>query len=110
MTPMKIKGIPFWEQHLERFVLALAAIALLAFTAMQFVGQPNAATIGGQQVAPSDVDRLLSDRASALADKLRSDAPAPEGSQYQPVLPQFDQRLKESVCPQEKLLVWQPRV
>lgn len=108
---MKIKGISFWEQHLERFVLAAAALTLVVFAAMQFIGQPNAAVIAGQRVAPGDVDRLLAQRATEIADKLRADA-APPGSEdaAEPVLEQFTQRLAASVCPEPSLHAWQPAV
>ena len=67
---MKTKGISIWEQHIQWIVLGLAVVAFVAFTTKQFVGEPNAVSMGGRQVAPGEVDRLLEEDAERLAARL----------------------------------------
>ncbi len=55
----KVKGIPFWEQYLEYIVLGAAVLVFVALTALQFVGNPNAATVGGQVIAPGEIDAFI---------------------------------------------------
>ncbi len=69
---MKTKGLTVWEKHAEKIVLARVYVAAGALTAMQFIGEPNA--VG--DIAPSEIDGLLQDRAEALLAKLRDEAPA----------------------------------
>jgi len=73
---MKTKGITIWERHAEKIVLALAFVAAGSLTAMQFIGEPNAVPTTAGEVAPSEIDELLQERAEQLLAKLRDDAPA----------------------------------
>ena len=73
---MKTKGITIWEKHAEKFVLALAFVAAGAFTALQFIGEPNAVSTSVGEVGPGEIDGLLQTRAEELLAKLRDDAPA----------------------------------
>src|SRR5438046_2932891 len=74
---MKTKGIAFWEQHLEHMVVALAALVLIGFVALQFVGNPNSVPLpqGKQRemVGPATVDPLLADKANDLLRKMSPD-------------------------------------
>lgn len=76
---MKTKGITVWERHAEKFVLALAVVAAVCFTALQFIGEPNAvassATASGE-VAPHEIDDLLQDKAEQILASLSDSAPA----------------------------------
>ncbi|HMN97686.1 MAG TPA: hypothetical protein PKC43_14555 [Phycisphaerales bacterium] len=73
---MKIKGISFVEQHIEKIVLGVAALGLVGVAVWQFALRSNTVTMGGREVPPGAVDRELVERATALADRLRDDAPA----------------------------------
>ena len=73
---MKTKGITIWEKHAEKIVLAVAFVAAGAITAMQFIGEPNAVSTTAGEVAPSEIDALLQERAETLLAKLRDNAPA----------------------------------
>ncbi len=73
---MKTKGITIWEKHAEKIVLAFSIVAAGALTAMQFIGEPNAVSTTAGDVAPSEIDGLLQERAEDLLAKLRDDAPA----------------------------------
>jgi predicted acyltransferase len=71
---MKTKGITVWERHAEKFVMAVAALLFIGFAAMQFIGEPNAVSTSEGNIAPSDIDELLEDRARELRAKLSDDA------------------------------------
>lgn len=71
---MKIKGISFIEQHVEKVVLGIAVAALVGVGVWQFGLRSNRVTMGGRDVEPGEVDRRLVERASELADRLRDDA------------------------------------
>ena len=112
---MKTKGITIWEKHAEKIVLVLAFVGAGALTAMQFIGEPNAVSTTAGDVAPSEIDKLLQERAEELLAKLRDDAPAGVELPYPklgfddllaqrnlslspgPVLPQFQIALAPSI-------------
>ncbi len=98
----KIKGITIWEQYVEHFVLGVAILAALAFTAMQFIGQPNAIERPMQgQVTPGQVDALLVKEAERINTVLSG--PAPEIADPEPLLPEFERSLLASVNPQQRI-------
>ncbi len=104
---MKTKGITIFEQHVEHAVLGLAVLVFLGLTAMQFVGEPNAVTVGRDTVGPGQVDRMLKERADALALRLTPDAPPPVNiADPQPVLAKFDKERGASISPQVALAPW----
>ncbi len=72
---MKTKGITIWEKHAEKIVVAIAAAAAIAFTALQFIGEPNAVTSGSERIAPSRIDEVLESKARAILAKLGDEAP-----------------------------------
>ena len=74
---MKTKGIPFWEQHLERIVLAIAVLIFAGFVAMQFIGDPGAVEKGGETFSAGNVDRRLEETAEPLDTRLSRTAPSP---------------------------------
>jgi len=101
---MKTKGIPFWEQHLEHFVLGAAALVFLGFTAMQFVGNPNAVQLGANTYTPKNVDERLRTKAEEISAKLSN--PGSGASQIpDPVqlMPQFEKQLAASIAPSPTL-------
>ncbi len=101
---MKTKGITIWERYAERFVLGAAAAVALGFTAMQFVGRPNAVSTPTGLVAPHEVDRLLQQRAEQLLSKLGDDAPP--GLELKDPKPAFDDlraQRERSLSPRDTL-------
>ena len=73
---MKTKGITIWELHAERIVLGIAAVLLVVFTALQFIGEPNAVkTPTGEMVAPDRIDALLQAEAERLLERLDEASP-----------------------------------
>ncbi|MEM1185960.1 MAG: hypothetical protein AAGI53_13295 [Planctomycetota bacterium] len=78
---MKLKGINPIEQYVEKAVLAVVAIALLAAVAVQFLFTPNQVDVqGGRSVAP---DRVLAEL-GVQADRLIGQVEDAE-----PELPEF---------------------
>src|SRR5262245_11421368 len=107
---MKTKGITIFEQHVEHAVLGLAVLVFLGLTAMQFVGDPNAVTVGRDTVGPGQVDRMLKDRADALGLKLTPDAKGPEFPDPVPVLAQFTKQKAGSISPRDMMAVNAPSI
>jgi len=95
---MKTKGISFWEQHLEHFVVAAAVLVLIGFTAVQFIGNPNSVDVPGKgKVGPGQIDHLLRDTATTISDKMKG--PALEVPPPAPVLKDFQTRLTSGISP-----------
>src|ERR1043165_3802105 len=106
---MKTKGIPFWEQHLEHFVVAIAVLVLLGFAAMQFTGDPNSVDIPGSgKVGPGQIDPLLETKAKSILDKIGG--PALEVPKPAPALETFNSKKLASISPQPTLPVPSPRL
>jgi hypothetical protein len=104
---MKTKGITIWERHAEKFVMAVAVLLFVGFAAMQFIGEPNAVSTPEGNIAPSDIDDLLEDRARALRAKLSDDAdPGVELPDPVPALDQLVSELDRSLSPAPSLKQW----
>ncbi len=103
---MKTKGITIWEMHAERIVLGLAAVLLVLFTALQFIGEPNAVPKpqGTGVIAPDEIDSLLQAEAERLLGRLDEASP-PQVDLPDPV-PALDYllaRLDRPIYPQPAL-------
>lgn len=98
---MKTKGITIWEQHAEKFVLGLSGLLFVGFTALQFVGQPNAVMVGTVEMTPSNVDGYLQEAAEKLQSKMESSA-APSLPIPKPVTAyeNLQVSLASSICPE----------
>ncbi len=107
---MKTKGISFWEQNIERFVIGLALIVCVAIVAMQFIGEPNAVQIGSTMVSPGAVDQQLIDRAKEVERELDSTSSHSFGDAAKPVFGRFDERLNAPVVPAPSMVVTAPRL
>lgn len=97
---MKLKGINPIEQHVEKFVLVIFALALLGFLVMQFLGEPNAVEVSGRTVPPENARELVRDKALQVKGQLESVDPAPalEGELTNYVEP-FARRLETQDVP-----------
>lgn len=107
---MKIKGITFWEQHVEHFVLALAVLIFVVLTALQFVGDPNAVQVGGKSIGPGEVDQLLQDHARKIQSQISPDAGAPDIPAPTPALAKFQAARAASISPGATLVVGAPGI
>ncbi|MCC5823695.1 MAG: hypothetical protein LAT64_10820 [Phycisphaerales bacterium] len=73
---MKVKGINPIEQHIEKIVLGLVLLALLAVLALQFLTQPNQVQAGTRAVPPQDVFVVLQRQAESIDSQIKDTAPA----------------------------------
>jgi len=67
---MKLKGVNPIEQHIEKFVLAIVLVVLLAVLSMQFVLRPNDVDVGNRKVSPDQVYSVLETQATQLQSQL----------------------------------------
>ena len=71
------KGIPFWEQHIEKMVFGLAALVLLGVLAVVALDlDAVTADIDNRVLGPSEVDEVMVAKARDLSRKLQPDADA----------------------------------
>jgi len=73
---MKLKGINPIEQHIEKIVLVVMAVVLLAVLATQFLLQPNHVDVGGRKIPPQDIFKTLENQANSLDAQLKDQSPA----------------------------------
>ena len=97
------KGMPLWEQHIEKIVLALTVVVLLAVFAMLVLGTNSiTAEIDGRQYGPTEVDEVLVEKAQELSRKLGPNAEV-DVSAFEAIksggLSDFQERLGSSVGP-----------
>jgi len=71
------KGIPFWEQHIEKMVFGLAALVLLGVLAIVVLDlDAVTADIDNRVLGPAEVDEVMVAKARELSQKLQLDATA----------------------------------
>jgi hypothetical protein len=81
---MKLKGVNPIEQHIEKIVLAVVLILLLAVLSMQFVLRPNDIEVSStRSVSPDQVYTVLESQANQLESQLSDQNP--ELPELQPV-------------------------
>ncbi len=93
---MKLKGISIFEQHVDKIVIGVAALAFVVIVGLQVLGG-NSVKLESRDVAVGDVDRILSEKADALGSKLGDSAPlpVPQFADNLPLLSQkFESRLQ----------------
>lgn len=77
---MKPKGINIFEQHVEKLVIGVAAIIVVGIAAKAFFTEPNAVTLDGRSLAPTEVDEVLANKAKSLKAKVDSPTSLEVGS------------------------------
>lgn len=110
---MKLKGINPIEQHVEKIVVVLAGIILLAVIAQQFLTNPNEVKIGSDTVSASRAYEPVKRAATTLKAKL--DAPSPElPADFQAagkdMKSEFEKLIKGSIAPRRSLPALGPAV
>ncbi len=72
---MKLKGISFFEQHVEKIVLGAVSVVFLGVVAMQFLYEPNTIKVGSAQaVPPGRAFEPVADKARVISSKLKAEA------------------------------------
>ncbi|MEI6474678.1 MAG: hypothetical protein WCO75_04735, partial [Planctomycetota bacterium] len=102
---MKLKGINKFEQHLEKIVLGVALIGLLAIVGWQFLSPPSF-KLGSRSVPAGEVDALLDAKANALQARLndseKSDIEIPTDT-VKLAAPDFSAAMSGPITPAESL-------
>lgn len=71
------KGMPIWEQYIEKLVLGLAVVLLMAVFAMIVLDfDPIAADVSGRSYDPAELGVVMVERSQELGRKLRPDSSA----------------------------------
>ncbi|MBL8887403.1 MAG: hypothetical protein JNK16_12145 [Phycisphaerales bacterium] len=103
---MKLKGINPIEQHVEKVVIVLAILVLLAVIAQQFLTSPNEVKIGSDTVPPAQAYEPVKKAAAVLKGKLESQSPAlPEGFEAagKDMKSEFDKLVKGGIAPRPRI-------
>lgn len=82
---------PF-ERHIDKGVLGLTALLLVAVIAMYGVTTPNQVEFGREPVKPGAIDATLKTKADSVVNQIARKKPEPE--EYQPRSESFDQLLE----------------
>ena len=102
---MKLKGINKFEQHLEKIVLGVSVVGLLAIVGWQFLSPPSF-KVGSRSVSAGEVDALLEAKANALQSRLndseKSDIEIPTDS-VKLAAPDFASAITGPVTPVQSL-------
>jgi len=59
------------ERHVEKVVLGIAGLVLLAVVVLFLIGSPNTVRLGGRQLGPAEADLFVKQKAEELGAKLR---------------------------------------
>jgi hypothetical protein len=70
------KGISFWEEHLEKIVLAVCAVVLVGAAGTVMMERPNRTTVGTQEVDPAEVNGVILAKAGDLGRRLQETSSA----------------------------------
>ena len=101
---MKLKGINPFEQHVDKIVLGVVALAALGVVAAQFLLDPNKVTIGKSgPVSPALAYGPVETAANELLGKVREDKPELPPAPKTDVLTRFQTQLKSGVAPKVEL-------
>ena len=72
---MKLKGVNPFERHIEKIVLGVMLLILLAVLSNQFVSRPNDVNVGSRKVSPDQVYTVLESQARQLDSQLSDQNP-----------------------------------
>ncbi|MBX3381712.1 MAG: hypothetical protein KF805_16585 [Phycisphaeraceae bacterium] len=103
---MKLKGINPVEQHVEKVVVVLAVLVLLAVIAQQFLTSPNDVKIGSDTVSAANAYQPVKRAATALKAKLESPNPTiPDDFEAagKDMKKEFDKLVKGGIAPRPTL-------
>ncbi len=64
------------ERHVEKAILGLAGLALIAVIARYVVTTPNSLELGGERVTPGTIDQKVAQKAADVASRLKTARPA----------------------------------
>lgn len=80
------KGMPIWEQHIEKLVLGLVLILLMAVFALIVLDlDPISAEVSGRSYSPAELGDVMVERSQELGRKLGPDSSA-DTSQFEAIV------------------------
>jgi len=104
---MKVKGVGFFEAHVEKLLLGLMVAVAAGVVVLQFAGSPNAVTVGNQTLPPArafdPVERKAQETAGRM-DATNVDIPDVEGRDA--ALAGLEDRLRLPVSGDVRLLAF----
>ncbi len=69
---MAKQNVNFIQRHVEKFVIGITGLILLATLFLYGIQTPNTATVGGETLAPSDFYQQIDQKAAAAYEKMKS--------------------------------------
>lgn len=100
---MKIKGITFWEQHVEKMFAGVVGLGLLGAVAYQWGLQSGTVTVGKETVEPAKAFEPVAKAARELKGRLESGDPKLPEVPAVSVAERFEQGLAGPVSPVREL-------
>ncbi len=101
---MKLKGIPVWEQHVEKIVIGGVGACLLGALAWQFLS-PTTVAVGKEKVAPGRAFEPVQRAAETLQARLQSEQFTPPQVPQGDIAAQFTERLRAPLLPDATTIV-----
>src|ERR1043165_1699439 len=71
---MKLKGVNFFEQHVEKLVLGTVSVVFLGVVAMQFLYEPNKIKVGNASYSPGSAFEPVEKKAQEIKAKINASA------------------------------------
>jgi hypothetical protein len=106
---MKLKGINTFEQHLEKIVLGVAALAVVGIAGWQYLSAP-AVKVGSKSATLGEIDGILEKKARELDGRLGSEAVTIEipADTVMLAAPGFAEQLSAGISPTQSLAITAP--
>ncbi|HRQ73818.1 MAG TPA: hypothetical protein PLU35_12400 [Phycisphaerales bacterium] len=105
---MRIKGVNFFEQHVEKLVLGVVSLVLLGVLTVQFVVEPNVVKIGSSEYPPHQRFLPAENEANALLARMGDPSPEVPDVREQSLRERFAARIEGSVAPRSRFSLSTP--
>ncbi|MFI4917334.1 MAG: hypothetical protein ACIAS6_12615 [Phycisphaerales bacterium JB060] len=101
---MKLKGVGFFEAHIEKLLLGLMVAVAAGVVVMQFSTNPNAVNIGNQELRPERAYDPVERKAQEVDARMSAtDVSPPEVDGRTAMLTEVDDRVMGAVSPQPRI-------
>ncbi len=105
---MKIKGVNFFEQNVEKIVLGAVSLVLLGALTAQFVVEPNMVKIGSSEYPPHQRFLPAENEANALLARMAAPSPDVPEITEQALRDRFAARIEGSISPRPRFALSTP--
>lgn len=107
---MNVKGISFFEQHIEKLVLGAVFLFAVALSAMTFLSPGKSVTIDGREVSAGEIDPALKRKAEGIQLLLSDDMESTIATPQAPgVLAWFERQRENPISPSDTYLAQIPQ-